>query len=444
MFERITEYHRLAKTQIKQSMSQLETQINIMNQDKAQRLLKQQRRDTLHTQFKPNELSIESLPPTSNGTINGTSTRNTVNNNSNEKIESAGTNTSGVTSNNKISNSMTAVTSVKPKSQSPAVDTMQFPTNHLPFTISGDNRTSSTFSTLTTSTNTTATNTTTTDTTAIATNLDSNRKQSQKGPSGPMKPPEFSANPISTSIGGSNGLNLDISHLFSQYLPGQLDRFNLQNLASYRDAVLSAFDATDDIFKPKEVGYPPIIATAATATIAADLKKKSISPRESLPATISNNFKIDLRKLDGFQLPAVPRSPAKAQSKDTDSTEQNTLNMDSKKYNGVVRKERIKKQQSNSNGRTSNGHTPIHHTPRQHQSMSEEKAVGKKPAYTAGELEMMRNHDRTKCNVEGIIDVQKRMQQRFGHNRTAYEIAQKMYRMGVIKAMMPKKIEVFH
>eukprot|EP01084_Bolivina_argentea_P226104 381977_1 len=65
----------------------------------------------------------------------------------------------------------------------------------------------------------------------------------------------------------------------------------------------------------------------------------------------------------------------------------------------------------------------------------------RKPAYTQGEVEMMKNYDKKKQSVADIIDLQRKMQAIYGIPRSAYGIAQKMYRMGVLSATLPKKLQ---
>eukprot|EP01083_Nonionella_stella_P102045 289967_1 len=67
--------------------------------------------------------------------------------------------------------------------------------------------------------------------------------------------------------------------------------------------------------------------------------------------------------------------------------------------------------------------------------------VGRKPAYTSGELQMMQNYDKKKQTVADIIELQRNMQSIYGIPRSAYGIAQKMYRMGVLSATLPKKLQ---
>lgn len=66
----------------------------------------------------------------------------------------------------------------------------------------------------------------------------------------------------------------------------------------------------------------------------------------------------------------------------------------------------------------------------------------RKPAYTSGELQMMKTYDKKKQTVADIIELQRKMQSIYGIPRSAYGIAQKMYRMGVLSATLPKKLQV--
>ena len=68
--------------------------------------------------------------------------------------------------------------------------------------------------------------------------------------------------------------------------------------------------------------------------------------------------------------------------------------------------------------------------------------VGRKLAYTSGELQMMKTFDKSKQSVKDIIELQRKMQSIYGIPRSAYGIAQKMYRMGVLSASIPKKLQV--
>ena len=66
----------------------------------------------------------------------------------------------------------------------------------------------------------------------------------------------------------------------------------------------------------------------------------------------------------------------------------------------------------------------------------------RKPAYTQGELKMMKNFNKKKQTVKDIVELQQKMQSIHGIPRSAYGVAQKMYRMGVLAASIPKKLQV--
>ena len=57
---------------------------------------------------------------------------------------------------------------------------------------------------------------------------------------------------------------------------------------------------------------------------------------------------------------------------------------------------------------------------------------------------MMKTYDKKKQTVADIIELQHRMQSIYGIPRSAYGIAQKMYRMGVLSATLPKKLQVLY
>ena len=137
------------------------------------------------------------------------------------------------------------------------------------------------------------------------------------------------------------------------------------------------------------------------------------SPSGSLPASMANDLQIDWNNL---MMPTAPNPPsADAQSHGTNST---TTTTSSSAAAGTVR-------ESGDGTMTKKQKRPKYFW-----------------RYSPGEVEMLQNHDRSKCTVADIVDLTKRMVAKYGRYRSAYAVAQKMNTMGLLKKGLLWKLQV--
>jgi len=458
MWAKIKEFHLLAETQIKQSMKQLETQIEIIHQMKTQHTLKQQHMDSLRRHYGSKKTtaspggqgghSAVNIPPPLNldpsTVLHGSVPRPSSSSSTSTSPPSSSSSRPGASVGFPLSRMMYGNGTTR-SLKSPVVkrgnvagaqplEVMNNPivsnvkcSNLKTVGQSGDGNANQN------------------------SDLHGNHNRNHNGDHRSNHDGNVGNGKVNTMSGG-NGLSVDIKQLFSQFIPSQLNQFNPPSISSPSHSASQQQPSPS----PLQAQMQRLQPVPQSFTV-----RDSISPSNSLPAAISNNFPIDWNAL---KMPTAPTPPsADTQSHITTATTTTTTTTSNTSTgamnvpatssggaDGVMMKERIKKQRK----KLDSGHSRRDRANRAGDPPSlsmpslsvvpGDVAAGsgvKRIPYTPGEIEMMQSHDRSKCSVADIIDLKQRMQAKFGVERTEEAIAQKMYRLGVLRATMPRKFQ---